>query len=204
MSITTGDILRVVAVMVWDDGEIMQNVYNAVVTGGGSPWSDSDIVDDALAWVDAMYTELESDISDTVSGSEVRVYVYDSVDDDWDEVGSNAWVFVGLADQEDELPRAVAALVNAKSSDPDVNGKKYIGGYTEGGSEDGLVKAATLARLILFAAEWGGIFTGSTSGADWGPGIWSVTRTNFFLMAATYLISTIWAYQRRRKRGVGI
>lgn len=204
MTIAVGDILRVVAVMVWTDGEVMQNVYNAVITGAGGPFDEDDIVDDALAWVDAMMTIVEADVSDVLSGSEVRVYVYDSGDQDWDEIGSASWTWAGTADVDDELPRAVSALVNAKTTDPDINGKKYIGGYTEGGTELGLIKTASVARLVLFSAEWGAAFVGSVSGGSWTPGIWSPTLLNIFVMSGTFIISNIWSYQRRRKRGVGI
>ena len=76
MSVTVGDILRVVAVMSWSDGNIMQNVFNMVVTGTGGPFDDDDIVGDALDWVETMYANLTSYVSDECAGSEVRVYIY--------------------------------------------------------------------------------------------------------------------------------
>jgi hypothetical protein len=129
--------------------------------------------------------------------------VYDPIDDDFDEVGSTAWVFnPNLA--ADELPRGVAALINCKTTDPDVNGKKYIGGYTEGNTVAGMWGAGTITQLGLFAVDWLTNFVGATSTADFIPGIWSPTRTNFYAGGGTVLIPTIAAYQRRRKRGIGI
>lgn len=203
MTITAGDILRVVAIYAWTDGNIMQNVFNAVVTGGGSPWDDVDIVGDALDWLDTMYATISVDISDAVDGAEVRVYKYDAIDDDWDEVGSDDWTW-NPSNGSDRTPTGVAALINCKTTDPDVNGKKYIGGYTEGSPVNGIWDTTTLTRLALWGAEWVQGFTGAVSGASWAPGVWSPTSTLFVAMSGAVLIPTIPAYQRRRKVGVGI
>ena len=203
MSVQVGDILKMVAILNWVDGDIMQNVFNAVIGGTGGPYDDEDIVDDALAWIDALYTGTEGRFTTDVSGSEVRVYIYDSVDDDWDEVGSGAWTFVGT-DPGDVLPRGVALLVNAKTIDPDVSGKKYLGGATESGQTDGLWTSTALGGYATWAAEWVDPFVGSVSTADWITGVWSVKNTVFKPFTGTVIIPTIPAYQRRRKQGVGI
>lgn len=203
MSVTDGTILRVVVSMVWTDGNISQNVYNAVVTGGGAPWDSADIVSDALAWVANMYANLTAVISDELDGSQIQVYEYDAVDDDWDEVGSTAFPWNPNA-TEDQLPRGDAALINLKTTDPDVSGKKYLGGYTDGSLVDGLLGGGDLTILAAFAVDWYTGFVGGTSGATWSPGIWSVAGTVFKQAIASYIIPAIFAYQRRRKRGIGM
>lgn len=203
MSVTAGDILRVVATTIWTDGNIMQNVFNAVVTGAGSPWADADIVADAKAWADDMYANITSLVSDELDGSQIQVYVYDAIDDDWDEVGSDTWTW-NPTNTANQLPRGVAALINLKSSDPDISGKKYVGGFTDDVTTDGLWEPGVLTALALFAVDWYTGFVGGTSAADWAPGIWSVVETVFKLATASAIIPTIPAYQRRRKRGVGI
>jgi hypothetical protein len=203
MSIVVGDILRVVAVLSWLDGDIAQNVFNAVISGSGGPFDDADIVADALDWLDTMYANIVTQMSDEIDGSEIRLYIYDPIDDDWDEVGSDAWSLnpSGVSDQ---LPRGVAQLVNCKTLDPDVNGKKYLPAPTEGIVTDGLFIAGAIADATDFAVDWVTGFTGATSGASWVPGVWSPTNTNFHPMSGTVILPTIPAYQRRRKRGIGI
>lgn len=203
MSITVGDVLRVVAIMQWLDGDIAMNVFNAVISGTGGPYDDLDIVDDAVAWLDLIYGEITAQVSTDLDGAEVRVYIYDTVDDDWDEVGSDVWTWNPTSAGE-PLPRGVAALVNVKTLDPDVNGKKYYPGMTEAGSTDGLWGAGTVTDLQDSSTEWVGTFAGAVSGADWVPGIWSPTRTNFYPFSGTIIVPTIPAYQRRRKNGIGI
>lgn len=203
MALSTGDIVRIVATMLWTDGNVMQNVYNAVLTGAGGPWDDADIIDDALDWVGLMYAELLTVISDTVDGSEVQGYVYDPVDDDWDEFETDNWTF-NPTNATGELPRGAAALLNAKTTDPDVSGKKYIGGLAEGTLALGLWGGATVADLVDYGGEWVIPFVGVVSGADWTPGIWSPSRSVFLPSNLVVQIPTIPAYQRRRKRGVGV
>jgi len=203
MSITSGEILRVVASFLWSDGNVAQNVYNAVVTGGGSPWTDEDIVDDASEWMNAIYSNLTTALSDELDGNEIIVYKYDAFDDDWDEVGSNSWAF-DPTNTNDQMPRGVAALLRLWTTDPDVQGKKYIPGLTELGAIDGLFSSGTLTALLLAAADWYAPFTATTSGALWTPGIWSVAGTVFKAAVDHYGVSAIPAYQRRRKRNVGI
>lgn len=203
MSIQVGDVLRVVATLVWLDGDLAQNVFNAVIGGAGGPFTDGDITADALAWVAAMYANLSAAQTDEIDGSQIQVYVYDSIDQDWDEVGSSAWTYdpTGAADQ---MPRGVAGLINAKTLDPDVSGKKYIPGLMENNADQGLWSAALVAILANFADDWLTLFVGGTSGATWVPSVWSPTRSTPYAAAGDYIIPTIPAYQRRRKQGVGV
>lgn len=203
MAITVGDILKVVATAVWLDGHLNQNVFSAVISGTGGPYDEADIVDDALAWVNTMYGNLTASLSDELDGSQVQVYVYDSVDDDYDEVGSTSWSW-NPTNADQQLPRGVALLINAKTTNPDVSGKKYMGGFGEGHVTDGLLPAATITLLDNFADDWVTAFVGAVSGGDWVPAIWSPTMTNALALNGVTVIPTIPAYQRRRKQGVGV
>lgn len=203
MSVTDGEILRIVASMLWSDGNVNQNVFNAVVTGGGSPWADSDIIDDAEVWLDTMYDNITLSCSDELAGNEVIVYKYDPIGDDWDEVGSQSWTWAPSV-AVDQLPRGVAALARLWTTDPDVQGKKYLPGFTEQAVTDGLLVAGSITNILAFAADWYNPFVGGTSGATWTPGVWSVVATVFKAAVDHIATSTIPAYQRRRKRNVGI
>lgn len=203
MSLQIGDILKVVATIAWLDGNLAQNVFGAVLTGTGGPYTDGDILTDALVWVAAMYGNMTTSMSDECDGSQVQVYVYDPIDDDWDEVGTNTWTF-NPTDTGHQLPRGVAALINAGTTDPDVQGKKYLPALGEDSLDNGLWGASVLAVIADFSDDWLSPFTGGTSGATWTPGIWSPTHTNFYASDGTAIIPSIPAYQRRRKRGVGV
>jgi hypothetical protein len=203
MTVSTGDILRIVASMLWTDGNVNQNVFNALISGGGGPWDDEDVVTDAAAWLDNMYANITIYISDELDGNEVLVYKYDVVGDDWDEVSSDQWVWDPSQDS-DQLPRGVAGLVRLWTTDPDVQGKKYLPGLCEGDINDGLIGSTVITTLLAFAADWFTPFVGAASGATFTPGVWSVVQTAFKAGVDHIATSTIPAYQRRRKRNVGI
>lgn len=203
MTIVTGDVLRIVASMLWTDGNVNQNVYNAVVTGGGGPWDDSDIVDDAEAWLDNLYANLTTACSDEIDGNEVLVYKYDVGDDDWDEVGSQSWTW-NPSGATDQLPRGVAGLARLWTTDPDVQGKKFLPAFVEGNILDGLFDANVVIDILALAADWYLPFAGAVSGAGWTPGIWSIVAKALLEGVDHISASAIPAYQRRRKRNVGI
>lgn len=203
MTVATGDILRIVASMLWQDGNINQNVFNALLSGAGGPWDDADIVDDAEAWLDNMYANITARCSDQFDGNEVLVYKYDAVGDDWDEVSSGSWSW-NPSSADDELPRGTGPLLQLWTVDPDVQGKKYLPAFTEASLVDGLYTGAVVTDCLAFAADWYTPFAGGTSGATWTPGIWSVAQTAFKAGVDHVAASAIPAYQRRRKRNVGI
>ena len=203
MTVTVGDILKVVAVMQWLDGNIAQNVYAVKIGTGGGPFDVLDVVDDMEDWLDDMYANLTVNVSNALDGSELRVYVYDAVDDDYDEIGSGVWGW-NPSNAGEWLPLGVAALVNAKTTDADVSGKKYIAGMGVSEILQSKWDAAALAALVLYGVDWTTDFVGATSGANFEPGIWSPTRTAFIPFSGTEVIPTFPAYQRRRKQGVGI
>ena len=202
MSVATGDILRVVASMIWSDGNIMQNVFNATVSGAGGPWTEDDILDDAEAWLDNMYANITADVVNLVDGQQFQVYKYDSVGLDWDEVGTQGWTW-NPSSLGEQMARGVAALVRGYTTNADVFGKKYIGGLSEAQLVLGLWNATIATDGLAFAVDWITAFVGGTSAADWTPGIWSPKNLDIYDFITSYAITLIPAYQRRRKRGVG-
>lgn len=203
MTVSTGDVLRIVASMLWTDGNVNQNVFNALLSGGGGPWDDQDIADDAEDWLDNMYANITSSCSDDLDGNETKVYKWDPIGMDWDEVTSATFTW-NPSSASSQNPRGTAGLIQLWTTDPDVQGKKYIPGLVQASLLDGLYVAATLVQFLAFAADWYTPFVGATSGATFTPGIWSVVGSLFVAGVDHVGASAIPAYQRRRKRNVGI
>lgn len=203
MTVSTGDILRVVASMLWTDGNVNQNVFNCEITGGGGPWDDQDVVDDCEDWLDNMYANITARCSDQFDGNEVLVYKWDAVGEDWDEVSSQSWSW-NPSNVDDELPRGSAPLLQLWTTDPDVQGKKYLPAFCENTLVDGLYSGAIITDLLAFAADWYTPFVGGGTSATFTPGVWSVVNEVFRAGVDHIAASTIPAYQRRRKRNVGI
>jgi len=203
MSVADGDILRVVAAFLWTDGNVNQNVFNCEVSGGGGPYDDEDMIDDVTDWMDDVFSDVENEQSDELQGNTITVYKWDTVGQDWDEVGSGTWTHTPSAVSE-QLPRGTAGLVRLWTEDPDVQGRKFIPGLTEGSLEDGLYTGALLAKMMLFGAAWQDPIVGALTGVTITPGIWSVALSLFRAAVIHFAASAIPAYQRRRKRTVGI
>lgn len=202
MTISDGTILRIAVSMLFTDGNLAMNVFNAVITGAGAPWDEDDVVSDAVDWMDTVYANLTGSIGTTLDGSEITVYEYDPIDDDWDEVGTAAFTWNPTGGG-DPLPRGVAALLNVRTIDPDVSGKKYFAGWTESSNTDGTWIAAVVTTLAAVAVDWITSFTGTLTTATWAPVIWSVKAKTPYIMSGVSTIPTEPSYQRRRKRGVG-
>lgn len=203
MSVADNSILRVVASMLWTDGNVNQNVYNCKISGAGAPWTEQDVMDDCEDWLDSMYVNLVGIMSDEIDGNEIIVYKWDAAGQDWDEVGSQSWTYNPTSGDE-QLPRGVAGLVRLWTEDADVQGKKYVPGLVETVVTDGLWIAGAITAFLNFAADWYTPIVGAASGGTITPGVWSLVALAFKAALDHYATSTIPAYQRRRKRNVGI
>lgn len=203
MSLPVGTIIRVVQNLLWDDGNIMQNVFNCVIGGSGGPFDEQDVADDMAEWMDAIYTNLSANMAADVSAGEVKCYEYDSVDDDWDEFGTGVATFAPTS-AADFLPQGIAALVKVTTTDPDIQGRKYFGGFGENVITDGQWIPTLVTLLAAAAVDWQTIFVGTTTGATMIPGVWSTVKGALQPMAAAFVVNTIANYQRRRRPGVGI
>lgn len=203
MAIINGDVLRVVASLLFPDDVIMQNVFHLVATtvvGGGD---EDDITLDLVGYVDALYANHDQNIEINMSGDEVKGYVRDTIDDDWDEIGTGALgITTGAASP--YMPHGCALLQTFFTTDPDVQGRKFWGGFTEANHDDGDWDGTLLTAIVLTAADVVTTYTGTETGSTFQPVVWSPTNNNAYAYSGTVATNPIVAYQRRRKPGVGI
>lgn len=203
MAVADGAILRIVASLLFPESVIAQNVFYAVFADTGASNDDQDVVDDLAEWLEDAYTLIAGFIDTSVSLTDIKVYNYDSIDDDWDEVGA-ASIGLAFTGTTDMLPHGVAYLLHAKTTDPDVQAAKFIGGFTEGGQADGIWLSSINTVMATWAADWVTAFVGTATGGDFSPGVWSVAQQVFKVFNGVINLNSIPAYQRRRKPGVGI
>lgn len=203
MAIASGTILKVVASILMPDNVIAQNVFYTIVTDLVTSDDEADVVDDLVTWVEAMYDEIATGISDECAASDVKVYEYDPADPDWDEVGVAVWVDT-FALVTDMLPHGAAQIIYAKSTNPDVQAGKYIAGLGELTCVGSDLDNGAITRGLAFAGEWVAQFVGLETGGTFDPGVWSTARTEFLLFNGNVILNGLVGYQRRRKPGVGI
>ena len=70
MSLSTGDILKIVVTMAFTDGNVIQNVFAMLLSGAGGPWDELDILSDVVDYMDTAYLELTIKIDDIQLRSE--------------------------------------------------------------------------------------------------------------------------------------
>jgi hypothetical protein len=203
MAIEAGAVLRVVAELVMPGSTVAQNVFYATFNDTGGSNADQDVVDDLVDWVDDIFNTIVNQMADSIVAGEVKVYQWDDVDLDWDEIGSNVATFVP-ADVGEMLPHGVAAVITGRTFDADVNGRKFFAGFGEAEQAGSYWVALALTNLILAGAEWLTSFTGAATGSTFYPGVWSTVQVIFRRFVDNLIVNGVAGYQRRRKPGVGI
>lgn len=203
MAIPDGAILRLVASILLPESVIAQNVFYAVFADTGGSNDDLDVLSDLGDYIGDVWDKIKGSISVDVTMTGIKVYIYDPLDPDWDEVGDELIGIAGVSGT-DMLTHGVAALIHAKTTDPDVQAAKFIPGMGEANTVDGLFIAAALTAMTNYADEWTTPFVGAATGGDFAPGVWSVANTLFYMFNGTEVVNAIPGYQRRRKPGVGI
>lgn len=202
MAVADGTILRIVASLLFPDNALAQNIFYVVFTDSGASNAVEDVLSDLSDYIFAVYDEMATGIQAAINLTDIKVYEYDGVDEDWDELGVEfpGDDFTGAGDG---MPNGVAYLCAAETTNPDVTARKYIGGGVESNSTDNDLTGPLITALTALVEEWIAPFTGAATGGLFGPGVWSPTKTNFFLFNGVGSVNVQVAYQRRRKPGVG-
>lgn len=203
MSIVDGTVLRVVASMLFPDSVIAQNIFHLVATDLAGGNDAEDVVADMEEYIDEIYANLVSQMADSITAGEIKVYEYDPVDDDFDEVGTGAGSFSPTSTGE-MLPHGVALVQNFFTIDPDVTGRKYWGGLTESAQDEGTWSSTPLNAAIAAAADIVATFISTALSNEYAPVVWSPTGTVAKPYSGTVTTNAICGYQRRRKPGVGV
>lgn len=203
MSIAADTVLRAVAEVLLPGTNIAQNVFYFKFLDDGGSNADQDVVDDIAARCNSIYLALRDQMCDVATVGEVKVYQWDPIGLDWDEVGSAAMT-VTLLDTGQMLPHGVAPVVTGRTVDPDVNGRKFFPAYGENAQDESTLNGAALTALAIGGALWISAFVGASTGSTIDPGVWSVTQVAFKKFVDHLIVNAIMGYQRRRKPGVGI
>ena len=203
MSVPSNTILRVVVSLLFPDSAIAQNVFYTLFENDGGSNDDEDVLTDMSDWVDTMYDAMSASLDSDITLTGIKVYFYDTVGDDWDELGVE-FPGTGFSATGDMMPNGIACLIHAPTVNPDVTGAKYIGGFLDDSVVENDITAGALANFALFATEWTDPAVFSATGSGFIPGVWSATKDQFFAFTTSSSLNVGVAYQRRRKPGVGI
>lgn len=203
MAISEGDIIRIVPTLLFPDDVVMQNVFHFVLTTIVGDGDEATVTADAEEYVQDIFDNFFANYVAEIDGDLIKVYVYDSVGDDFDEIGTGALTITGTAATE-MLPHGVALMQSFFTTDPDVQGRKYWGGFPEGNQQTGSWIGNVLTNAVAAAADVVGTFTASIGGNIYQPVVWSPTKRSALAYSGVVDTNTIVNYQRRRRPGVGI
>lgn len=174
-------------------GQEVLNIYHAV-----SPNSilDSDAVADLFEQLEIAHNHLLVQQSTAM--------VYESMtfwNKTQDELMSIESTSMAGTYNNDPLPPGVAALVTFPTLVSKVRGRKFIPGFGEGNTTDGLFASSTLTDMSEYGAIIAAPFIGASSALPWEFGV--PLTGGGFANFSSYIARNVPAYQRRRKQGVG-
>jgi hypothetical protein len=161
-----------------------------------------DVLDACETWIVGLYTAIIAQIRDTVTMGDLTVYEYDTILDQWDNIGSRAPTVV-FTNATEMLPHGVAALVRAYTEEARTVGRKYLPAFCEDRQEDGAWIGATITALTAFGVAWSTSEIVHTSN-ELLPAVFSTKWKTVRLLSGTEVVLTDPAYQRRRRPGVGM
>lgn len=198
MAISVGDILQVIPSMHIGVQVTIQNVYHTYITqlASGVP---EDILDDMADWMDDAYSEIVGHIWDAQSIDEVHVLDL-TADIDIGVTGFPTLTYG--TDTGEGLPPGTSALVKFKTAQGKHQGRKYIGVLTEVSNNDGILQTGTTTDLADFATVITDDYVGA-SGNEYRYCVLDRT-TDEPRFPNQVVIPAYFAYQRRRRPGVGI
>lgn len=206
MTIDLNDILRIVLHFIMPDSVVAQLVWHYLVTNGtgGDPATILTAIEGGL---NVAFNFIEEDMSNQVESTEIDLLKWDTVNNRFDGIVSSAAVGVTGTNLNEMLPHGDAALVKLFTEVGRRQGRKFIPGYTEEAQDEGSLLGVAVTRLISFAGAFNNDVV--SGGITLSPGNFNVEPASplfetFAEWSNTSSISTIVAYQRRRKAGVGI
>ena len=192
---SAGDILNVVAKFTLL-GQTVMNVYDLFV---GEDAANSELLEDVEAWLSEAYNNLAVSF---VTGFEPLTIKVTNVTTDTDLGETNFLDFTGGENVGDPLPPGVALLVTFPTNTLRSRGRKFLPGLAEVQTADGLFSGSVLTQAALYAVDIASPFLGASSGSALIAGV--RTAAGLFRAFNGGSVSTVPAYQRRRKQGVGI
>jgi hypothetical protein len=203
VTVSNGDILKVVIEFNLPNGTIGQNVYYFRAQLAAAQ-ADQTVLNNLETWVEALYANLEPQIVSSVTFNDMVVDVVA-----WDGTKWETTYHVGTEDLDitptsaaEALPNQVSPFATFNTERPKSKGRKFCAGFGETSTVGSILAAGALADMVAFATDaLDNIVIGLFN--DLIPGI--VRKgVNEFLDYLSATVTNVVGTQRRRRPGVGI
>lgn len=205
MPVSDGEVLRAAARQQFASGQDLVNVWYFEAEFTASQ-ADQDVVDEILAALDVIYSQVNGNVSNTLAQVDIKIDVVQFIGGKETVIrtlGTHSWagVWYGPTGAGDVLPPGAAALLKMRTWSGKVYGRKFFGGFTEASQNDGVLASGTMTALALLAAE---VMTARVISA--GNTLYAAIMSSKYALPMQFtesVASAIIAYQRRRRPGTG-
>jgi len=197
----TGEIARITVSYSQAGGSVAQNTFFTQLLSGDI--TDASALIDLENWVNAGWLdEWEDNASEDAAGNSAA---YDIINVDGTvnrALGNSSFpTHPGVLAQDIEPP-AVSYFMFAPTAEPKIRGRKFVPGVPEERVVDGLLTSGALSALVTLGDYYVNTYVNGSN--SYGMGVLSTVLQEFVPFIASYVISDVPGYQRRRKPGVGI
>lgn len=197
-----GDIYRVTAQQVTNGNDIFQWVWHYIQTTSGTV-TLSDLATAIVAMLDTAWSNIASNIMNSVSGDSLEIAVYDPVSQEFNTMHQEdiTGSLNGTAGTE-AMPHQNAAVVKFFTSVAKSIGKKFISGLAIEVVENQDLAAGLITNLAFFGLDF--VDTLSAGGASFAPGNFNLGTEEFTEWNPDVEVLSLVRTQDRRIRGVGL
>lgn len=198
MATVSGNIIRVSARQKFNAIDDIVNVFHFTVQANPDA-TDQAVLDEAAGKMSLAWAEIVGLITNNISPNVVDVY---NVTQDY-PLGSTAWgsLYTGGTASGEGLPTGVAALILWNTAVKRVQGKTYLGGFSEATQNDGQFTGGTVTDMATFANVMLDL-TPVVGDCSLLLGVWSAAAGEMRPIVSRRIVE-IAAYQRRRRPGRG-
>lgn len=198
MTVSSSQLVRATAKMVWAGTAAIQNVFGFAYNGGVSI-THAEARLDLATFLEEFYTLILTHLVDSMTFEEVEFFNVSSNG----PMSSEPWPsLVTGADSSSENAPGVAGLIVLRTDLSHTVGRKYIGVMGEGSNDGGAPTSGTVTDLAAAGALLLEDFVGAETGEEWRPVI--LQPAGGSVTPRSVVVRANWAYQRRRTPGRGI
>lgn len=204
MTVADGDIIRATGSLDLGRGSISQSVKHFKYSGAGD--TDFAVGDAIRTWFTSAYTNIEADLDDLCTSTQVECWLYDFVTHTFNGIFLESWLTIIGILAGSEIPNGVAGLIKLHTALPKRQGRTFVGGFGNFNYLDTGWNAAVVASLALMSADMNN--TSATPNGLVAPGNFNVDELSalyetFAAYTSSSALNQYANYQRRRRPGVG-
>lgn len=204
MTVPNGAVLRASVRFEDQTGEDMMNVFFFQTTFA-APQLEADVFANVKSYLEASYQNIDQYMTNAATPVDLKVDVVSFQAGSWVVTANVGFMSFGtglvLAETSDALPGGVSVLLKLRTALGKHYGRKFFGLFTELSNAVGFVSATLQSAVLAFGA---GLLTpGTISAGNTFSVVIPDTATGVVRVLTEVVVSSVWAYQRRRRTGTG-